>query len=447
MMEICMIGVGYVGLVTGTCFAHMGHQVWCVDMDQEKINQLEAGVLPIYEPGLGEMVAQNRVANRLFFTTDLCCGLNKAEMVFITVGTPAGKDGCADLSYVFKVADEIGQKMNSEVIIVMKSTVPVGTAEKVKLRIQEQLVKRGQTLRKVIIASNPEFLREGAGIVDFMYPDRIIIGTGEKETAQRMEELYQPIVQDNKQIVHMDNKSAELTKYVANTMLATRISFMNEVAGLCDQIGGDIQLVRAGIGTDQRIGPYFLDAGTGYGGSCFPKDVQEFLGLGRKHGLPMAITQAVQQVNEKQKQVLVEMVRKRYGENLVGKKIGIWGLAFKAQTDDMREAPSLVIIPALIHMGAHIVVYDPEAMGQGKILLAEYSSQIQYASTSMEGVEGVDGVLLITEWQEFRQPDFQEMLRRMKVPLIFDGRNQYEPSGMKNLGFEYYCIGRNCNVQ
>ena len=442
-MEICMIGTGYVGLVTGTCFAQMGHYVWCVDLDEGKINNLRSGILPIYEPGLQELVVKNSREGRLSFTTDIKRGIEQALFCFIAVGTPQREDGSADLSYIFSVAREIGQCMNGYVIIVIKSTVPVGTIEKVRDVIKHELKVRGKEEQAFDIASNPEFLKEGTAVGDCMVPDRIVIGTDNEETAERMKQLYQPVVRSQDAILNMDIRSAEITKYAANVMLAARISFMNEIAGLCDQVGGDIEHIRVGIGTDERIGNQFLYAGVGYGGSCFPKDVKEFIQAGQKYGLEMNIAEAVHRVNERQKYVLVEMIKSRFGENLSGKKFGVWGLAFKAQTDDMREAPSLVILHSLIQMGATIIAYDPEAMGQAKLFLKEYRLQIKYVDSMLEAINDVDALVLITEWQQFRQPDFAEMMQRMKEPLIFDGRNQYDPVGMKNLGFEYYCIGRN----
>jgi len=442
-MEICMIGTGYVGLVTGACFAEMGHHVWCVDLDQGKINNLRSEILPIYEPGLKELVVKNSREGRLSFTTDTKTGLEQALFCFIAVGTPPCEDGSADLSYIFNVAAEIGQWMNGYLIVVIKSTVPVGTIEKVKDVIKSELNSRGKEELAFDIASNPEFLKEGTAVEDFMVPDRIVIGTDNEQTAQLMKQLYQPVVGSQSRILNMDIKSAQITKYAANAMLATRISFMNEIAGLCDKVGGNIDHIRVGIGVDGRIGNQFLYAGAGYGGSCFPKDVKELVHTGQKNGLEMNIANAVHKVNERQKYVLVEMIQKRFGENLLGKKFGIWGLAFKAQTDDMREAPSLVILRSLIQMGARIIAYDPEAMEQAKICFKEYDQQIKYVDNMMEAIHEVDALVLITEWQQFRQPDFAEMMQHMKQSLIFDGRNQYDPVHMKNLGFEYYCIGRN----
>ena len=443
-MEICMIGTGYVGLVTGACFAEMGNHVWCVDLDQDKVNNLNSGILPIYEPGLKEVVVKNSQEGRLSFTTDIKTGLKEALFCFIAVGTPPSKDGSADLSYIFNVAREIGQCMNGYLIVVIKSTVPVGTIEKVRAIIKSELQGRGKEKLPFDVASNPEFLKEGTAVKDFMCPDRIVIGTDNEQTAKLMKQLYQTVEHSRKGILSMDIRSAEITKYAANVMLATRISVMNEIAGLCDKVGGDIDHIRVGIGADERIGHQFLYAGIGYGGSCFPKDVKEFIHTGQMNGLEMNISAAVHKVNERQKHVLVDMIKKRFGENLLGKKFGVWGLAFKAQTDDMREAPSLVIIHSLIQMGATIIAYDPEAMEQAKLFLKEDCQHIEYVDSMLAAVNDVDALLLITDWQQFGQPDFAEMKQRMKQPLIFDGRNQYDPAHIKDLGFEYYCIGRNC---
>jgi len=446
-MKICMIGTGYVGLVTGACFAEMGNHVWCVDVDQRKINNLKAGKVPIYEQGLTGIIEKNSSEGRLHFTTDLKVGIENALLCFITVGTPPLDDGGADLSYIFTAAREIGQCMNGYLIVATKSTVSVGTTEKVREVIKHELQAGNKERLSFDVVFNPEFLKEGTAVEDFMCPDRIVIGSDNDHTVEIMRQLYQPFVHSPGTILIMDIKSAELTKYAANTMLATRISFMNEIAGLCDKVGGDVDQIRIGIGTDRRIGSQFLYAGAGYGGSCFPKDVKEFIHTGQKNGLEMTIAQAVHDANERQKYYLVEMIKKRFGENLLGKKIGIWGLAFKAQTDDMREAPSLVIIHSLLKMGAQLTVYDPEAREEAKKYFTEYPQSILYVDSMMEAVNNVDALVLITDWQQFRQPDFAEMMQRMKKPLIFDGRNQYDPMHMRNLGFEYYCIGRNCYVK
>jgi len=442
-MEICMIGIGYVGLVTGACFAEKGNHVWCVDLDQRKINNLKSGKVPIYEEGLKAIIEKNSREGRLHFTTELKTGIEHALLCFITVGTPPLADGGANLSYIFNAAREIGQCLKGDIIVVTKSTVPVGTTEIVRDVIKNELQARDRDELSVDVIFNPEFLKEGTAVDDFMCPDRIVIGSDNEHAAAMMRQLYQPFVPSQSIILTMDIRSAEITKYAANTMLAARISFMNEIAGLCDKVGGDIDQIRVGIGSDQRIGQHFLCAGAGYGGSCFPKDVKELIHTGQKNGLEMNIAAAVHKVNEQQKYYLVTMIKNRLGGNLLGKKFGIWGLAFKAQTADMREAPSLVIVDALIKMGATIIAYDPEAMEQGKQLFREYGLQIEYVNSMMAAVNQVDALVLITDWKEFRQPDFAEMIQRMNKPLIFDGRNQYDPVHIRNLGFEYYCIGRN----
>lgn len=442
-MEICMIGTGYVGLVTGACFAEMNHQVWCVDVDEDKINNLKVGILPIYEPGLGEVLEKGIKKNYLHFTHELPKGIENAAFCFISVGTPPKVNGSADISSIVAVATEIGRHMKRSLIIVIKSTVPVGTVEQVRNIIKNELHRRGREDLTFDVAFNPEFLREGTGVMDFMYPDRIVIGADNEETAQLLRKLYQPILRGENIILYMNSKSAEITKYAANAMLATRISFMNEIAQLCDKVGGDVDQVRRGIGTDPRIGNEFLLAGIGYGGSCFPKDVQELIYTGKKNGLEMNIATAVHEVNERQKRYLIEMIKKRFGENLADKKIGIWGLSFKGETDDMREAPSIVIVRSLLEMGATLTAYDPAAMGRAKQIFGECFPYIQYIDNMMEALTNVEALVLITDWQQFKQPDFTEMMKRMKKPIIFDGRNQYDPAHMKKLGFEYYCIGRN----
>ena len=442
-MEICMIGTGYVGLVSGACFAEIGHQVWCVDIDEDKISRLKVGILPIYEPGLQDIVEKNIRKGSLHFTNEISKGIENAAFCFICVGTPPKDDGSADISFVVDVARELGRSMKKDLIIIIKSTVPVGTVEQVVKIIKEELCARGIRDVTFDVAFNPEFLKEGTAVVDFMYPDRIVIGAGHKETACQIQQLYQPILGGQKIILHMDIKSAEMTKYAANAMLAARISFINEIAQLCDKVGGDIEYVRAGIGADHRIGSEFLWAGVGYGGSCFPKDVQGLIHMGQKYGLAMPLATAVHEVNERQKQYLIERITQRFGEDLLGKKIGIWGLAFKSQTDDMREAPSVVMIRSLVAKGAKIIAYDPAAMEQAKQVFFESFPHIQYVDHMMQGIIDVDALVLITDWPEFKQPNFTEMLARMRLPIVFDGRNQYDPVHMKNLGFEYYGIGRN----
>ena len=442
-MNICIIGTGYVGLVTGTCFAEMGNQVWCIDADQDKVDKLQKGFIPIYEPGLEELARRNRQENRLHFSTKLEDGLNNARFCFIAVGTPPLPDGSVDLSQVLQAAKAIGKQMTKKMIVITKSTVPVGTSAQVRAVIAEQLELRGQEIEFDVV-SNPEFLKEGAAIEDFMRPDRVVIGADHPQTAELMKKLYEPFVQNQNPILVMDIASAELTKYAANAMLATRISFMNEMAQLCDQVGANIANVRLGIGTDRRIGMPFLYAGPGYGGSCFPKDVKELVHTGKKNGVAMAVIEAVDRANERQKKYLVELIRRRFGQDLRGMTFAIWGLAFKPQTDDIRESPALIIIKELIRMGAEIQAYDPEAIRQAKKTLAEYAEQIRYADTMMGALVNADAMVLVTEWRQFRQPDFSEMQTLMKQPVIFDGRNQYDPQQMAELGFEYYCIGRNC---
>ncbi|HNT02592.1 MAG TPA: UDP-glucose/GDP-mannose dehydrogenase family protein [Bacillota bacterium] len=446
-MNICVIGTGYVGLVTGTCFAEMGNKVWCVDVDNAKIEMLNKGISPIYEPGLKEMIERNSKNGRLKFTTDIKEGIESSLYCFIAVGTPPGEDGSSDITNVLKVAGAIGQNMNKYTIIINKSTVPVGTGEKTKELVREELRLRNELNIDFDVVSNPEFLKEGAAIEDFMRPDRIIIGTDNPRTAELMKQLYEPFVRNQHPILIMDIKSAELTKYAANSMLAARISFMNEIARLCDITGADVNNVRVGMGMDSRIGMAFLYAGTGYGGSCFPKDIKELISLGSRNGLEMKIAKAVEEVNESQKHYLVNMVTKRFGCDLKDMSFGIWGLAFKPQTDDMREAPSLVIMKELTGMGANIIAYDPEAIEQSKCIMSEDEYNIKYVYDMMEAIDKVDALILVTEWRQFRQPDFREMKSRMKQSIVFDGRNQYDTIAMQENGWEYYCIGRNTNVK
>jgi len=446
-MNICVIGTGYVGLVTGTCFAEMGNKVWCVDVDNAKIEMLNKGISPIYEPGLKEMIERNSKNGRLKFTTDIKEGIESSLYCFIAVGTPPGEDGSSDITNVLKVAGAIGQNMNKYTIIINKSTVPVGTGEKTKELVREELRLRNELNIDFDVVSNPEFLKEGAAIEDFMRPDRIIIGTDNPRTAELMKQLYEPFVRNQHPILIMDIKSAELTKYAANSMLAARISFMNEIARLCDITGADVNNVRVGMGMDSRIGMAFLYAGTGYGGSCFPKDIKELISLGSRNGLEIKIAKAVEEVNESQKHYLVNMVTKRFGCDLKDMSFGIWGLAFKPQTDDMREAPSLVIMKELTGMGANIIAYDPEAIEQSKCIMSEDEYNIKYVYDMMEAIDKVDALILVTEWRQFRQPDFREMKSRMKQSIVFDGRNQYDTIAMQENGWEYYCIGRNTNVK
>ena len=441
-MTISIIGTGYVGLVTGTCFAEMGNTVWCIDIDEVKIENLKKGILPIYEPGLEEMVARNYKEGRLHFTADYAQAIPQSKICFIAVGTPPGEDGSADVSYVLSAARGIAQHMKEYTVIVDKSTVPVGTSEKVRDMVQKVLDERNLKIDFDVV-SNPEFLKEGVAVDDFLRPDRVVIGTDNEQARNIMQELYEPFVSNGHPLLVMDIKSAEITKYAANAMLATRISFMNEIAKLCDTLGGDVKAVRQGIGTDSRIGMSFLYAGCGYGGSCFPKDVKELIAVGKRNNIDMKIAQAVEQVNEAQKHILVEQIIKKYGENLNGKTFALWGLAFKPQTDDMREAPSIVIINELTKRGAHIRAYDPEAYQTAQ----HYLSHIPHTALSYEKdmwtpLSSADALILVTEWKQFRQPDFEKIKVLLKGPVIFDGRNQYSITLMKELGIEYHCIGR-----
>jgi len=432
-MRIAVIGSGYVGLVAGTCFAESGNNVICVDIDERKVNDLKNGKIPIYEPGLEEMVKHNVKEERLSFTTNTADAVQASEVVFIAVGTPPGEDGSADLQYVLSAARLVGKSANGPKIIVDKSTVPVGTAAKVKKAAQ------GETKHRITVVSNPEFLKEGAAIDDFMKPDRVVIGTDDEHSAEVMTRLYEPFVHDNiNKIIHMDIASAELTKYAANAMLATRISFMNEVANLCERVGADVSKVRAGIGSDSRIGYPFLYAGCGYGGSCFPKDVQAIISTAAEHGYDFKIVKAVESVNASQKFVLYEKVRKHFKGDLAGTTFAVWGLAFKPRTDDMREAPAIYIIKSLLKDGAKVRVSDPEAMKEARKI---FGDSVTYCTHPMECLDGADALLLVTEWSEFRNPDFEQMKERLKKPVIFDGRNIFPKAELARLGFTYYPIG------
>jgi len=440
-MHIAMIGSGYVGLVSGTCFAEMGNFVWCVDVDREKIDGLQNGKVPIYEPGLEEMVIRNSKEARLRFTTDFSEAIPGADICFIAVGTPPGEDGSADISYVLEAAKTIAKEMTGPTVIVDKSTVPVGTSEIVRRTIEKSLAERGVSFDFDVV-SNPEFLKEGVAIDDFMRPDRVVVGCGSERAERVMRELYEPFTRNQHPIYFMDIKSAEIAKYAANAMLATRISFMNEIAELCDRVGGDINNVRIGIGSDNRIGMSFLYAGTGYGGSCVPKDVKELIAVGARNGIDMAVTRAVETVNERQKGVLVRGVVGRYGEDLTGRSFAIWGLAFKPQTDDMREAPSIVIIEELIRRGARVRAFDPEAFGQARLYLGKHLNSIEFIDDQYAVLDGADALLLVTEWKQFRQPDFDRIKAALRDPVVFDGRNQFDPAKMKAMGFAYFSIGR-----
>lgn len=445
-MNICCVGTGYVGLVTGVCFAELGNTVWCVDIDDSKIANLNKGIVTLYEPGLDALIAKNCQANRLRFTTDLRSAINHVQFCFITVGTPPQQDGSADLTQVISVAQDIGRYMEHYLVVVNKSTVPVGTAKQVKQIINQELMNRNKSHLEFDVVSNPEFLKEGDAVQDFFNPDRVVIGTDNSRAAAWMEELYKPISQKQHPILFMDSPSAELTKYAANCMLALRVSFINEMAQLCDKIGADISNIRLGIGTDRRIGGDFLNAGIGYGGSCFPKDIKELINTGRKHGLEMTIVSAGENVNEIQKIYLVDMIRRRFGNTLTGKKFAVWGLAFKPETDDMREAPSITIIQSLIRMGATVAAYDPYAIPQAHEFLVNEAENISYKTDMLDVLPNADALILATEWQHFYNPDFQQIKDLLRQPIIFDGRNQYNPKHLSALGFEYYCIGRGCYV-
>lgn len=436
-MKICIVGTGYVGLVTGTCFAEVGTDVTCVDVSQEKIDNLKQGILPIYEPGLEELVHRNQRKQRLHFTTQLEFGIKDAEVVFIAVGTPPGEDGSADLSYVLQVAHSIGTYMQNPLLVVTKSTVPVGTSLRVKKELQHALQQRQKHI-DVFVASNPEFLKEGAAIEDFMKPDRIVVGTDSPQADALFQKLYKPFVLNGHPILFMDIASAEMTKYAANAMLATKISFMNDIANLCERVGADVNLVRKGIGSDPRIGSKFIYPGLGYGGSCFPKDVQALIQTADVHGHPMRILKAVEQVNNDQKARMVSKIKTHFGADVSGKHILLWGLSFKPKTDDMREAPSLVIINALLACGVVVTAYDPVAEHEAKKILG---SSIQYATDPLKALREKDALVIVTEWPEFRAPDFKLMYQSMKHPVIFDGRNIYDAREMRKLGFTYYGIG------
>ena len=440
-MKIAMVGTGYVGLVTGTCFAEMGNRVWCVDVDEAKIAALNEGKIPIYEPGLADMVAENRKLGHLTFTTSLRDALREATICFIAVGTPMGEDGSADLQYVKAVAKEVGQLMEHPMYVVDKSTVPVGTATIVRETIQKELDARGSDLTFTVI-SNPEFLKEGAAVGDCMKPDRVIIGTDDEEAAEVMRELYSSFVKSSgERFVLMDIASAEMTKYTANAMLATKISFMNEIAGICERVGADVNKVRLGIGSDSRIGYSFIYPGCGYGGSCFPKDVQALIRTSKAYGYEPGMLEAVEAVNHRQKRVLPEKIVRRFGEDLKGRKFAVWGLAFKPDTDDMREAPSITLIEELTRRGAEVVAYDPKAVETAKKAYLKDVSNISYVESKYEAVKNADALVLVTEWKEFRQPDFEEIKKLLNQPIIFDGRNQYDGKRMKKLGIEYHQIG------
>ncbi|HYQ59312.1 MAG TPA: UDP-glucose/GDP-mannose dehydrogenase family protein [Draconibacterium sp.] len=437
-MKISVIGTGYVGLVSGTCIAETGVKVACVDIDEKKIEKLNNGVIPIYEPGLEDIYKKNVEKGRLEFTTNLGASIKDADAVFIAVGTPPDEDGSADLKYVLGVAREIGKYIDHYLVVVTKSTVPVGTSENVKQAILEELEKRGKDI-PFDVASNPEFLKEGSAVNDFLKPDRIVIGTESKRARTVMKRLYKPFLLNGHPILFMDIISSEMTKYAANSMLATKISFMNDIANLCEIVGADVENVRRGIGSDPRIGNKFIYPGTGYGGSCFPKDVQALIRTADEKNYSLDVLKAVEAVNYRQKEVLFNKLHNRLDGNLKGKKIAIWGLAFKPKTDDMREAPSLVIIEKLLQAGASVVSYDPVAMTEAERILG---NKISYAKDEYEALIDADALILVTEWSEFRLPNFRVMEKLLKNKIILDGRNIYDPEELAELGFEYFAIGR-----
>ena len=441
-MKLTVIGTGYVGLVSGSCFAEMGNTVTCIDVDTKKIEGLKKGVVPIYEPGLEAMVQRNIDSETLHFSTNLAKHLKKCDMAFIAVGTPVGDDGSADLKYVLQVAKEIGQNMQHSLIIVNKSSVPVGTADKVKATIKDELKKRNKDIEFHVV-SNPEFLKEGDAINDFMKPDRVVIGSDDENTTEKMRALYAPFFRSSMdRLISMDVRSAEMTKYVANAMLATKISFMNEIANICELVGADVNKVRIGIGSDNRIGYSFIYPGSGYGGSCFPKDVKALKKTAQEHGYTAKLISAVEDVNDKQKMVIANKVAHRFGQDLKGKTFAIWGLAFKPQTDDMREAPSIYVIKDLVKRGAQIRAYDPKAMDEAQHFYLKDVKNVSYFNSKYETLNGADAMILLTEWKEFRSPDFEELKQQLKQPIIFDGRNQYNSQMIQNLGFEYFQIGK-----
>jgi UDPglucose 6-dehydrogenase len=439
-VKITVIGTGYVGLVTGTCLAEVGNEVLCLDLDAKKIETLKAGGIPIYEPGLEDMVRRNVAAGRLSFTTSIEESVAYGEIQFIAVGTPPDEDGSADLQYVVAAARNIGRHMTGYKLVVDKSTVPVGTADKVKAAMQEELSRRG-VAHEFNVASNPEFLKEGAAVDDFMKPDRIVIGTDSEQATALLRQLYAPFQRNHDRLTVMDVKSAELTKYAANAMLATRISFMNELAVLAEKLGADIEQVRHGIGSDPRIGYHFLYAGCGYGGSCFPKDVQALRRTGLENGITLRVLDAVEEANELQKQILVNKLTARLGTNLKGKHFAMWGLAFKPNTDDMREAPSRSMLEALWAMGASVSAYDPAAMEETRRIYGE-RADLLLVDSPMDALKGADALLIVTEWKVFRSPNFDAMKSLLNTPLVFDGRNLYEPQAMREMGFDYLPIGR-----
>ncbi|OIQ35521.1 MAG: UDP-glucose 6-dehydrogenase [Bacteroidetes bacterium MedPE-SWsnd-G1] len=440
-MNLTVIGAGYVGLVSGTCFSEMGNHVTCVDVDEVKINGLKNGDIPIFEPGLESMVLSNVESGNLHFSTSLEEGLSNSNILFIAVGTPMGEDGSADLQYVLSVAKQIGQLMENPLVIVDKSTVPVGTADKVRATILAELEKRNLDIEFHVV-SNPEFLKEGAAIEDFMKPDRVVIGADNDYALGVMRKLYAPFFRTNDRFIEMDIRSAEMTKYAANAMLATKISFMNEIANICELVGADVNNVRIGIGSDKRIGYSFIYPGSGYGGSCFPKDVKALTLIASENNYQAELISSVEKVNDNQKLVIANKIIARFGEDLNGFTFGLWGLAFKPGTDDMRQAPAIYVVKELVKRGAKIVTYDPKAMTEAKEFYLKDTSEVSYVESKYEVLNNADALILLTEWKEFRSPDFEEIKSKLKHPIIFDGRNQYNAFDLENNGIEYYQIGK-----
>ncbi len=433
-MHIAVVGSGYVGLVAATCLSEMGNDVICVDNNREKIDNLKRGILPIYEPGLSPMIERNTAENRLTFTTDIEQAVKESSIIFIAVGTPSDEDGSADLKHVLSVASDIAKYMDGPRIVVNKSTVPVGTADLVREKIHDI------SEFDVHVVSNPEFLKEGSALDDFMKPDRVVIGTDSAEVAEVMKELYSSFVRTNNPVLVMSNRSAEMTKYVANSLLATRISFMNEIANMCELVGADVHDIRMGIGSDRRIGTSFLFPGAGFGGSCFPKDIRALQKTALENGVELKVLKAVTEVNQNQKRLLVRKVSEHFGDDLKDVKIGVWGISFKPNTDDIREAPAITLINGLLERGAGVSVYDPQAMQNASDI---FGDSVRYASSVYDAVSGADAMVLVTEWTEFREPDFPRMSKIMRKPVIFDGRNVFNPAKLESMGFTYYGIGRN----
>ena len=441
-MNITIIGSGYVGLVSGACFSEMGNRVTCVDIDSVKIEKLKQGLIPFFEPGLEQMVLKNVKNKNLLFTTNLEEAISDAEIIFIAVGTPMGDDGSADLQYVLAVAKSLGQSMQKNLIVVNKSTVPVGTADQVKATIQKELELRNSDLEFDVV-SNPEFLKEGSAIADFMKPDRVVIGADSEIAFKKMKELYSPFFRSHDRFIAMDIRSAEMTKYAANAMLATKISFMNEISNICERVGADANQVRIGIGSDKRIGYSFIYPGAGYGGSCFPKDVKALKKIAEEYGYKANLITAVEHVNDAQKLVIANKVIKRFGEDLSGFSFSLWGLAFKPGTDDMREAPAIYVVKELVKRGAKVKAYDPKAISEAKEYYLKGIENIEYYNSKYEVLKDTDALILLTEWKEFRSPDFEEIKSQLVSPIIFDGRNQYNAFNLEEKGFEYYQIGKN----